>query len=332
MAKREKEENIVHIKEKVFPKPGDKYDIRDFQIAFNSDDGPGFLTCEYESQESSFDPMPGLWNVDRKGRHPFTLDDITIFPTPTLDKILKEARSFINNIEVYKTLDIIPKRGILVGSPPGCGKSTAINAFCKEILNQFPNDEICVFRTTCDSEGDIWPEIISSFASFDPKEEKCEKLKYIVVVIEDIGGTTGESTVHHNLSSDMLNFLDGAPGMFPVPTLIIATTNYLEELQDNVIDRPGRFDSVFQLELPSMPDRIKLLESWMKKLDKEWTMTKDVETALSKFEPTPAHIKEIIVRHKIHNLSLLDAIKQMAEQSKKAKDKNFKKKEKLGFQ
>lgn len=325
---REREPNTVIAKELIYPQPGEKYDMRDFQTAFNSDDGLGLLTFEYESDESKFDPIPGCWNVDRGGRHPFEIDDITIFPTPTMEKILCETNMFIENLDLYEKLNIVPKRGILIGSPPGVGKSTAIAAFCRHARNLF-DGKVSIMRISSDDEGGIWPSMISSFSSFDNSGDNAAK--FIVVIIEDIGGTTGEMTSHHHAMSDLLNFLDGAPGMFPAPTLILATTNYLENLQENIIDRPGRFDSVFELELPSIEDRQKLVELWMKKLDPNWSINDAVKLELKKANPSPAHIKEMIVRHRLHKISLEDAIKSVNEQSKKAKKKEFVEKKSLGF-
>jgi hypothetical protein len=54
--------------------------------------------------------------------------------------ILGEARTFFNKLHVYEKLKRLKKRGVLLYSEPGLGKTTAIEKFCLESIKDENQD------------------------------------------------------------------------------------------------------------------------------------------------------------------------------------------------
>ena len=138
-------------------------------------------------------------------------------------QIRSEASKFFSKIDVYKQLNREPKRAILLCSPPGVGKSAAINDVCQEFLKD-DSTSVIVWDTSA-----IRSSHVNRF--FLQSSEFHESVKKFIFVMEDIGGGSVEE--HHGsrgADSSLLNLLDGIGNPFRgTPTFIIATTNNPEQ-------------------------------------------------------------------------------------------------------
>ncbi len=218
----------------------------------------------------------------------FTLNEFPLSKDKVLEdftittQIHHEINNFFDNIKIYEELEIFPKRGLLLSSPPGMGKTASIRSATLERLKD--GDTAIVTLNPGRYSMDYFGYYISKEAEYHPTVKK------LILIIEDIGGNEN----HQEDISDLLNFLDGASDIYKVPTFIIATTNYIDTMTSTLSDRPGRFDKVIELKAPDGEQRIKLLK-WFAK--RELTLP---ETNFFKgFECdglTIAYLKEIVIR------------------------------------
>ena len=226
--------------------------------------------------------------------------------------ILQEANTFFKKLDVYEELGLPKKRGVLLYSAPGLGKSAAISQFIQDSSKTDPGTVVMLWPTSEIDASDV-AKFLSVQSEFSPE---CTRL---VLIIEDIGGSVHEG--HHGprqTDSAMLNLLDGVNVIFSVPTFIIATTNFPENLLSSLANRPGRFDKFIELKPPAYAERIQLLEFIAKREltpeEKVVFKNKDAD------ELSIAHLEEIVVRSRLHDKTLMATLKEMTDHIK-----NFKK-------
>lgn len=227
-------------------------------------------------------------------------------------QIRSEAGKFFSKIDVYKDLNREPKRAILLCSPPGVGKTAAINDVCQGFL---------VDKKTCVVTWDT-SSIRSSHVSrfFLQHSEFHKSVEKFIFVIEDIGGGTVED--HHGsrgADSSMLNLLDGIGNPFQgVPTFIIATTNNPEQSVGALIDRPGRFDKVVELKTPNELECAELLSFIAKKeLSEE---EKEAAKLAAKNGFSIAHLQEVVVRSLLDDTTMMEVTKQLVKHKERFKN------------
>ena len=220
-------------------------------------------------------------------------------------QILSEANKFFTRLDVYKQLGKEPKRAILLCSPPGVGKSAAINDVCQEFLKD--NKTSVVSWDTSSVRSSSVNKFFLQHIEFNKTVEK------FIFVMEDIGGGTVED--HHGsrgADSSLLNLLDGIGHPFKgVPTFIIATTNNPEQSVGALIDRPGRFDKVIELKTPNESECIELL----KFISKRELTEEEVEAAklASRSDFSIAHLQEVVVRSLIDDVSMMTVVRQLVK-------------------
>lgn len=238
--------------------------------------------------------------------------------------ILKEADTFFNKVEVYKKLKREPKRAILLCSDPGVGKTASINEVCKKFLKE-EGTAVVVWDTSS-----VRSQIVNRFFINQTKFSK--KTKKLILVIEDIdGGSVDEySGGIRSAESALLNLLDGVGSPFKgIPTFIIATTNNPETSVKALIDRPGRFDKVVELNTPNKKECSELLCFIKNEKLTEDDIKASELAAENKF--SIAHIQETVVRAQLDDISILEATQQLVKHKKRFKDAFKKETKSIGF-
>ena len=217
--------------------------------------------------------------------------------------IINEAKTFFSRLHVYEKLNRPKKRGILLYSAPGMGKTSSIEKFCQDFIDEDSGTVVLVWPTS-----EVEAEAVSKFLSQQSSySEECTRM---ILIIEDIGG--GERDGEHGryaITSGLLNLLDGVGLVFKLPTFIVATTNHPENLLSSLANRPGRFDMMMKLEPPTPNERIRLLEFVVKRL-----LTDEERAAItSKGTETfsIAHIEEIAVRAELHDKSFKTVVDEL---------------------
>ena len=142
-------------------------------------------------------------------------------------------------------LGITGRRGLLLVGPPGCGKTLVV----RHLLTRFPDARAHLFLA----------ERVGGARSGNPFSDMLVSLrrstKPAVVVLEDIDRLTDSGVVTKEF---LLNALDG---MLSVGgwVLWVATSNDPRGLEQNILDRPGRFDRVVVFPLPGPGERHQLI-------------------------------------------------------------------------
>jgi ATPase family associated with various cellular activities (AAA) len=237
--------------------------------------------------------------------------------------IIDEANTFFNNLEVYRELEEPLARKILIHSDPGMGKTATITQYCMHAIEDEPGTVVLIWPTSKIDSGDVL-DFLSKESEYKPE---CKRM---VLIIEDIGGGEREgSGSTRSVDSSLLDLLDGLQVTFRLPTLIIATTNYPQNLLSALADRPGRFDLIMALKPPTFSERISLTE-WIAKR----SLTDEEKEAFNMpgtEEFSVAHLKEVVIRSRIHNRTIRTVVKELVEHRKNFQ-KNFEKDGKgLGF-
>lgn len=273
-----------------------------------------------KKESEKFEAKPGVYNIIHKGST-LTLGDLELRSKNLLtsydntSKIMGEAKNFFQNLEKYRELEVEEKRAILLYSPPGYGKTSAITRTIEDLVKEDPKT-IAINWPTSEIRSSDANRFLSNI---DYKKEGCSRL---VLVIEDLGG--GEKEDYHGservVDSSLLNLLDGVDNTFSIPTFIIATTNHPGSLLDALADRPGRFDEYVELDPPTQEQRVELIEFISKR-----KCTEEEKQALKlAVDFSPAHLAEVVKRSILKSQTYSEVIDKMVNH-KQVVSKRFEK-------
>lgn len=236
--------------------------------------------------------------------------------------IVNQGKHFFKKLHVYQKRKRPAKRSILFYSGPGMGKSAAIRFSIKELVAEDPGTVALIWPSS-----EVKPEHVGRFFTFNA--EYVQGCTRVILVVEEIGGSEEDGAhARREVSAGLLNFLDGINVTFKLPTFIVATTNYPQNLLKELADRPGRFDRLIELDPPSLAEKIKLLEFFEGR-----PLNESEQAALAANDAKDlsiAHIQEIGIRAEIEDLSFEEVIRQMVEHRARFA-KGFDKKGSLGL-
>jgi len=212
---------------------------------------PGQYTIEFSQQRGIY---------FKKTR--VVLDGLIELPDADSDKVIKHIEHFWKRGPVYKEMNVLHKRGVLLWGPPGSGKTTTVQQLSKSIIEQ---GGISVYVKD--------PELSAQGLDI---LRKIEATRPIVVMMEDIDAMTGG---RHDSESQLLALLDGEMQIENV--VFVATTNYPERLDKRLANRPSRFDVVHKIDMPSAAARRTYLKARApsKLIDKEYPSDTGAEKA-----------------------------------------------------
>ncbi|KAI8103361.1 hypothetical protein M9435_004700 [Picochlorum sp. BPE23] len=176
-------------------------------------------------------------------------------------------------IKFEKSLDkmgAVPPKGVLLCGPPGCSKTLLVKAIAGECrLNFFS------------VKG---PELMSKYVGESEKAiahifEKARKASPSILFFDEIDGLVGSRVkqasngvdVSERVLSQMLQEMDGIKGKDD-KVVIIAATNRMDRL-DKALLRPGRFDRVLHVSLPSDQDRREIFQIHLRHIPIDETVT-----------------------------------------------------------
>ncbi|MBD3261717.1 MAG: AAA family ATPase [Candidatus Altiarchaeales archaeon] len=247
------------------------------------------------------DPIPpGLYEFkSATGREPPRIapfgkifsDDYIDLGSP-VQKLSEDLLEFYSKEADYQKAGLNHKRGALVYGPPGNGKSLEILRISQNIAQH--KGIICIWLSN------------DSNTLFDLGNFRQALSNYhVIFIVEEITDRSRYGP------EELLNFLDGAFSWKSAYT--IATTNYPQDLEENLINRPGRFDLILEVENPKAEVRRAYMER---------TLNAEVSPAL--LEATDgfsiAHLREVSIKTRIEGIPPIKAahkIKNMYNQIRK---------------
>jgi AAA+ superfamily predicted ATPase len=205
------------------------------------------------------------------------LDELLDLPSSQHIEVLDSIKKFWGRKDKFKEYGFAFKRGILLHGKPGCGKTGIINLTVKHVI-----DELKGVILSLQSPSDL-----ELYAKFIPEVVRTiEPERPLIVIFEDIENLCR----HSDTESQLLNVLDGLDQLDNV--VYIATTNYIENLKERIINRPSRFDR--RIYVPFLtPDARKFY--FEKKLKPEDLATIDINRWVIDTEGlSVAHLGELV--------------------------------------
>lgn len=194
-----------------------------------------------------------------------TWDDVFL-EEETKNTIISSVEGFLKAKDIYKRKGVPWKRGLLFWGKQGTGKTTTIKA----IISQYPDLKPVTIQPGHSDPDDVIEEAFSYAEQHAPS----------LLFFEDIQELLKSVTHSH-----FLQLLDGVKSREGL--LIIATGNELKSLEENLTNRPRRFDKVIEFAVPGLHLTKKYLEKWFGSVTDK-TVDKCVKSGF-----TFAHLQEI---------------------------------------
>lgn len=225
----------------------------------------------------------------------------TFFIESQYTEVKTHLDNFLTSKQKYIDARFLYKLGFLLYGPPGNGKTAFIRYMVQNLL---PNDATVVWMNTM-------PSIEGSKALSEIPGLK-------VLIFEEITNSLRDSSS----ISTFLNFMDGEQSFGDC--IIIATTNYPENLPKNVVERPGRFDKIIKL---GNPDK-KVREFLLKKFLDVGTVEEEDLDACRDF--TVSQIKEACKESRFYGITYKEACDKIKEH-KELVAREFDDRDRMGF-
>jgi cell division protease FtsH len=217
---------------------------------------------------------------------------------------LQRVLSFIRDPKKYTAVGAKAPRGVLMVGPPGTGKTLLAKALAGESKANFISVDGSYFTATYYGMG---VKKVQDLFKLARANAPC------VLFIDEIdgigrrmssGGLSGGESETNRIINRVLVEMDGFSDMDGV--IVVGATNHETNL-DEAMRRPGRFDMVVRLTLPTLPERKELFELYLGKIKRAQSL--DV-AALARMTAgsSPADIANLV------NKAASTAAEQLAEQ------------------
>jgi hypothetical protein len=179
-------------------------------------------------------------------------DDI-VLPIDLKTEILEDVNAFFRKgIEVYKRLKLKPFRKLLLAGVPGTGKTMICSALAKWAIDQ---QFLVIYISSADRAGSTFAKIEHALAVASSSSLPT------LILLEELDAYLHEE----DEKALILNVLDGSESLVNNKgTLLVATTNHPEAIDERVLKRPGRLDRIFIIpETRNHEDAEKMLRQYL---------------------------------------------------------------------
>lgn len=242
-----------------------------------------------DKEEEPTTVEPGVYRYNSSMYAPNSIEKISlrndlILSTSYFDLLVKDLDFFIENEQIYRDNEVFYKRGYLLYGKPGDGKSSTI----RKILREKFEDSALLVYTDCIPDDD--------FISLVNQDER-----FKIFVFEDFQNSLNGSNIQK-----VLDFLDGQRSVDKM--IVIATTNYPEQIPGNILDRPSRFDYLIEFKDPDQEDLVKLFKKFSGK-----DLSESDTKLLQGF--SIAALKEVSLMTAIQKISVKQAVKALRDRS-----------------
>jgi hypothetical protein len=170
---------------------------------------------------------------------PIVTDNLYRLPDTKSEEVIKKIQRFWQIADRFAKHGYVHKRGVLLWGPPGSGKTATLAMSTQDMLEM---------------EGLVlFGEHPGGIAAVLYQIRQIEPHRPIIVILEDI-----DTIIKKHGEAEVLAILDGE---MSVPNVVfLATTNYPENLDGRVVNRPSRFDQIVKIGMPSADARKLYLE------------------------------------------------------------------------
>ena len=222
------------------------------------------------------------------------LPDVSYDQVGGLEAQIQEVRETVElpltNPEIFQDIGIEPPRGVLLYGLPGTGKTMLAKAVAHESKATFIHMSGSELVHKFIGEG---AQLVRDI--FQMAREKAPSIIFIdeidaVGSIRTHDGTTGSAEVNRTMMQ-LLAEMDGFRTRGDIR--IIAATNRIDIL-DPALLRPGRFDRIIEIPMPSLDGRLKILEIHTRKMRKAEDVDLE-QIAKATDEASGADLKSIAV-------------------------------------
>ena len=207
---------------------------------------------------------------------------------------IKEIVDFFRNPDKYNEIGAELPKGILMVGAPGVGKTLLAKALAGESECEF------IYIAASSVEGKF---IGQGSAKIRNLFERARKSAPCIIFFDEFDSIASKRDKNFSSNSGCLNEILSEMDGFQKneKIFVIASTNFPDALDPAVI-RPGRFDKIIKIPLPSLKGREEIIEYYLKKIKYDKKVTpKDLAKSTINF--TGSDIRTFI------NLAILNAIK-----------------------
>ncbi|MCU0512554.1 MAG: ATP-binding protein [Anaerolineae bacterium] len=183
------------------------------------------------------------------------LEDVYL-PAGLKTSIINDVDSFFDQgVAIYRELNLKPFRKLLLAGVPGTGKTMLCGALARRALAR---GHFVIYVSGSNIAGSEFWKIHQALDIASRSNTPT------LVLVEEL-----DAYLKGDSKAQMLNVLDGSETPFnPQGTLLIATTNHPEQIDNRVMKRPGRLDRIFII--PELQDEDDARAMLQKYLGKAW--------------------------------------------------------------
>jgi hypothetical protein len=183
-------------------------------------------------------------------------DDI-VLPAQLKAELQEDARSFFTKgVDVYKRLNLKPFRKLMLAGVPGTGKTMICSALAKWALDE---GYLVIYISSAvrgaeDDRAAAFGKVLDALSIAADSQHPT------LILLEEI-----DAYLHDDEKALLLNVLDGSEAeVNEFGTLLVATTNHPEVIDERVLKRPGRLDRIFIVpETRSNEDAEQMLQHYL---------------------------------------------------------------------
>src|ERR1700722_12760902 len=175
---------------------------------------------------------------------------------------LNRVKAFMQDPVHYANLGAVAPRGVLLVGPPGTGKTLLAKALAGESKANFISVDGSYFTATFYGAG------VNKVKALFKLARRNAPCVLFIDEVDGIGkrsqsGTGGAESELNRIINRVLVEMDGFEALDNV--VVVAATNHEDNI-DEAMRRPGRFDMLVRLTLPTLPELQKLFELYIGRL------------------------------------------------------------------
>jgi cell division protease FtsH len=176
---------------------------------------------------------------------------------------LNRVKAFMQDPVHYASLGAVAPRGVLLVGPPGTGKTLLAKALAGESKANFISVDGSYFTATFYGAG---VNKVKALFKLARSNAPC------VLFIDEVDGIGKRSNggdmggAESELNRIINRVLVEMDGFDPLDNVVVVAATNHEDNIDEAMRRPGRFDMLVRLTLPTLPERQKLFDLYIRKL------------------------------------------------------------------